>query len=261
MTPFTIAVPGGTLTGERRGGTGMPLIFAHGFGGSRRDWDDVIAAFPPDVPIVTYDQRGFGDSFAEAGRAFSHVEDLLVLLDALQIARADLCGVSLGGATVLGAALLAPRRVRRLVLVSPMLAGWSWSEPWVEQWKAIGRAARSGEITQARALWFDHPLFATLRASPQAAALRQSIARFAGQQWVRDDQRVEPPMAERLHAIAAPTLLLTGGLDLPDFRLMADRIAAAIPHVQRIDDPAAGHLLTLERPGEIAAAMATFLLP
>ncbi|MET1162041.1 MAG: hypothetical protein ABWY48_05825, partial [Pseudoxanthomonas sp.] len=102
-------------------------------------------------------------------------------------------------------------------------------------------------------------LFAPVREGPRAGELRQSIAAFAGRQWVQDDQRADLPMVERLHALAAPTLLLTGGLDLPDFRLMADQIAAASPMVERIDDPDAGHLLTLERPNEVAKAMTAFL--
>lgn len=66
-------------------------------------------------------------------------------------------------------------------------------------------------------------------------------------------------MVERLHAVSAPTLLLTGGLDLPDFRIMADLIDAAIPSIIRRDDPAAGHLLTLERTEEVTAAITAFL--
>ena len=259
-TPFRIAVDGGVLVGERTGGEdGVPLVMVHGFGGSRGDWEAVTQALPAAIPTLTYDQRGFGETYSEEGHAFSHAEDLLALLDALDIARVDLCGMSLGGSTVLGCTLAAPERIRRLVLVSPMLGGWSWSAEWVDLWKAIGRAARGGSMAQARALWFDHPLFATVREGPHAEVLQQQIAAFAGQQWIRDDQLPEPPMAERLSGIDTPTLLLTGGLDWPDFRIMADRIEHALPNVQRIDDPAAGHMLTIERPAEIAAAISAFV--
>jgi 2-succinyl-6-hydroxy-2,4-cyclohexadiene-1-carboxylate synthase len=260
VSAFAVEVEGATLVGERRDGAGgVPLVLVHGFGGSRRDWDPVVQALPPSQPILSYDQRGFGESEARAGVPFSHGCDLIALLEALRIEQADLCGVSLGGATVLDCAIDAPQRVRRLVLVSPMLGGWSWSCAWVELWKAIGRAARAGNIEQARTMWYEHPLFAPVRAGPRALELRQSIAAFAGRQWVQDDQRGTMPMVERLHLVAAPTLLLAGGLDLPDFRLMADMIAGACPAVERIDDLEAGHLLTLERPDEVAAAMTAFL--
>ena len=259
-TPFRIAVDGGALVGERTGGEdGVLLLMVHGFGGSRGDWSAVTQALPAAISTLTFDQRGFGESYGEEGHAFSHAEDLAALLDALHIARVDLCGMSLGGATVLGCALAAPERVRRLVLVSPMLGGWSWSAEWVALWKEIGRAARNGNMIQARALWFDHPLFATVREGLHANLLQQQIGAFAGQQWVRDDQLPEPPMATRLSGIDVPTLLLTGGLDWPDFRIMAQRIEDALPEVRRIDDPTAGHMLTIERPVEIGAAISAFV--
>lgn len=260
MTPFAAKVPGATLVGERRGlSDGVPLILVHGFGGTHHDWDRIASALQNSRPIIVYDQRGFGTSLGENGAPFSHSDDLIALLDALEIERADLCGISLGGATVLGCAISAPERVRRLVLVSPMLGGWSWSSEWIEKWKAIGRAARSGEMDRARQLWFKHPLFAPVRSGPHADELWQAIAAFQGKQWVQDDQRAQLPMVEMLHTISAPTLLLTGGLDLPDFCLMADLIEGAVAAVTRIDDPSAGHMLTLERPTATAVAIARFL--
>lgn len=260
VSGFAVTLDGATLVGERRDGQrSVPLLLVHGFGGSRRDWDPVLAALDGEVSTIAYDQRGFGESSAEPGVSFSHANDLVALLDAFELDQVDLCGLSLGGATALGCALDAPERVRRIVLVSPMLAGWSWSEEWIALWKAIGRAARAGELETARSLWWQHPLFATTRESPRAELLHRSIANFSGRQWVQDDQRDEWPMVERLHAVEAPTLLLTAALDLPDFRLMAELIEAAIPNIARRDDPAAGHLLTLERAAEVAAAMSAFL--
>lgn len=256
---FAIAVEGATLVGERRGGDGVPLVLVHGFGGSRHDWLPVIDALPADLAVIAYDQRGFGESVAEQGAAFSHGNDLVALLDALELPRVDLCGLSLGGATVIAAALAASDRVRRLALVSPMLAGWSWTDAWVERWKAIGRAARSGDMALARALWWDHPLFAPVRTTAHAELLHRSIAVFAGRQWIEDDQRPAMPMVDDLHRLTLPTLLLTGALDLPDFRLMADLVAGAAPSVTRIDYQGAGHMLPLERTGAVSAAIADFL--
>jgi 2-succinyl-6-hydroxy-2,4-cyclohexadiene-1-carboxylate synthase len=260
VTGFNVDLAGANLAGEFRRGSGkVPLVLVHGFGGSRRDWDAVVAGLGSDTPVIAYDQRGFGKSRAEPGVPFSHADDLAALLDTLALEQVDVCGLSLGGSTALGLALNAPERVRRLVLVSPMLAGWSWSAEWVELWKAIGRAARGGDLDLARSLWWQHPLFATTRATAGAAMLEQSIASFAGRQWVQDDQRDDSPMASRLHAVRTPTLLLSGGLDLADFRRKGDVLETAIPDIMRIDDPSAGHLLTLERPEAVAAAISDFL--
>lgn len=258
---FEAPVDGGVLRGERHDAEGVPLVLVHGFGGSRRDWDGVIAHLPPSLPRIAYDQRGFGESTAQTGAPFSHAKDLASLLDRLDVDRVDLCGLSLGGATAIGCALQVPDRVRRLVLVSPMLAGWSWTPEWVTAWKAIGQAARAGDIDRARDLWWSHPLFATTRDQPAGALLRESIDSFHGAQWVQDDQSPQLPMVERLHCLQMPVLLLTGAHDLPDFRLMADLIAAAVPHVTRIDHEDAGHLLNLEEPARVASQVAAFLAP
>lgn len=259
VTPFRIDLPHATLAGDRREGSGTPLVLVHGFGGSRRDWDALVAALPPDLPVIAYDLRGFGQSSGEPAVPFSHAEDLLALLDTLGVAQADLCGMSLGGATVLNVALDHPERVRRLVLVSPLMVGWSWTQEWIDRWKAIGRAARGGDMQAARELWWQHPLFDTTRASPAAPMLQASIAAFHGRQWVEDDQRPELPDIDRLTDLAAATLLLTGERDTEDFRLIADLIAAAGKDVWRIDHADAGHMLNFEIPGTIGAEIARFL--
>lgn len=256
---FTIDLPGASLVGEHRPGSGTPLVLVHGFGGSRRDWEPLIAALPPEIDLVTIDQRGFGDSVGEPGIAFSHADDLLALLDARGIARADLCGMSLGGATALNFTLSHPDRVRRLVLVSPLMVGWSWTSDWIERWKQIGRAARAEDMTTARELWWQHPLFETTRKSVAADRLKSSINAFHGRQWVQDDQRPELPDVDRLADHATPTLLLTGKRDTEDFRLIADAIAVAGQDVTRVDLADAGHMLNLEIPDVIAGEIASFV--
>ncbi len=257
--PFRIDLDSAALVGERRDGTGIPLVLAHGFGGSRHDWQPLIAALPADLPLIAYDQRGFGDSTGEPGVPFSHTEDLLTLINRLGIAQIDLCGMSQGGAMALNFALSHPERVRRLVLVSPGMVGWSWSDDWVDKWKQVGRLARSGDMGAARDLWWQHPFFETTRNSSAAPLLRASIDAFHGQQWVKDDQRRELPDIDRLTELASPTLLLSGALDVPDFRLIAELIEGAGQNVTRIDHADAGHMLILEIPDTIAGEVAQFL--
>ena len=250
---------GATLAGVRRDGEGAPLVLIHGFGASHRDWQGLIDALPSKLAIIAYDQRGFGDSKAPQGRAYSHGQDLLALLDALDLRKVDLRGMSLGGATALNFALDHPNRVRRLILVSPLMVGWSWSEDWIERWKQIGRAARAGDMASARELWWQHPLFESTRASPAAHALKASIDAFHGQQWVGDNQHQALPDLDRLGHLAVPTLLLTGTLDTVDFRHIGDAIAALGAQVTRIDYADAGHMLNFEMPGRIARDIVDFL--
>ncbi|KQM13783.1 alpha/beta fold hydrolase [Novosphingobium sp. Leaf2] len=257
--PFRIPVDGAAIEGELHARDGVPLVLVHGFGGTRRDWDALIPDLAGDRPLLTYDQRGFGQSTTASGQAFSHADDLLAVLDGLEIERADLCGMSLGGATVTGFALDHPERVRRLVLASPLLAGWRWSADWIERWKAIGRAARAGDLALARALWWHHPLFDSVRETPGGAVQHSAIAQYHGDQWIRDDQRASGPDADRLAGLRMPMLLLVGERDLPDFRGIAYTITTRAPDVTRIDYAGIGHMLNLEAPHAIARDILRFL--
>lgn len=255
---FTVSVPGGEIAGEQRDAPGEPLVLIHGMGGSRASWDRLVAALPAHLPLLRYDLRGFGQSTGEDGVAFSHADDLLALLDARGIERATLVGLSLGGGVALNFALSHPERLARLVLVSPAMVGWEWSDAWKALWRGVASAARSGHMELARERWAAHPMFAKLDAAA-TAEFRAELATYPGRQWLRDDQRPELPDVDRLHTLAMPTLLLSGASDVPDMRLIADVIAAAAPGVTRIDYTGAGHMLHVERTAEVAGAIAGFV--
>lgn len=281
---FTVEVEGATISGEVRaspcvpakagtsGGNGTqppeapafaaaPLVLLHGMAGERHDWDRLIAALPADLPILRYDLRGFGKSEAEDGLAYSHTDDLLAVFDALGITAAPVLGLSMGGGVALNFALSHPGRVSRLVLVSPAMVGWEWSDEWKGQWRAVSRAARAGDLALARELWWQHPMFAMVREADAGAELRRAIEAYHGRQWARDSQRDEWPDIDRLSTLATPTLLLTGAHDIADMRLIAEVIEATAPDVRRIDYAGAGHMLHIERAAEVAEAVARFVTP
>ena len=251
---FSVTVEGATIHGETRG-ENPALVLLHGLGGSRATWDRVVAALPPHLPLLRYDLRGFGISSMDADIEFSHADDLLAVLDSQGISKATVVGLSLGGATAINFTIDHPERVERLIAVSPALVGWQWSDEWRERWRSISRAARAGDIDQARRLWWDHPLFDTTRKSDGADELRRSIDAYSGQVWVKDPQRRAMPDIDRLHLIETPTLLLTGELDLPDFRLIADLLEASVPDIQRNDYAGAGHMLPLGVAAQVASAI------
>jgi 3-oxoadipate enol-lactonase len=96
----------------------VPLVLCHGAGGNHASWFQQVAVFATERPVVVWDQRGYGRSTDRADRSGPEVAaaDLLAVCDHLGITRADLVGQSMGGYTVVGAALARPSLARSLVL-------------------------------------------------------------------------------------------------------------------------------------------------
>lgn len=261
MAQLQVSVPGASLVVETAGDGEPPLVLLHGLAGDRTLWDFVWDDLATGRRAIRYDLRGFGGSVALNDAPFRHSRDLSALLRALEIERCDLMGVSLGGSVALNFALDHPERIRRLVLISPGMTAWEWSDDWRARWRTIVETARAGNVSGARELWWNHPLFATARASPAAATkLREVLQAYSGAIWTEGDHE-EPAMPDldRLPLLDVPTLLLTGAADLPDFGAIAQVIKAAAPDVRRVDYAGAGHMLNLERPKAVAAEVIAFL--
>ena len=98
-------------------GSGPPLILLHGGNLDSGMWDDDVPVFAKTWRVVRMDQRPYGRS-GLAADGYSNVEDLRALLDHLQIAKAHVVGLSLGGRTAIDFVLTYPARVDRLVLAA-----------------------------------------------------------------------------------------------------------------------------------------------
>src|SRR5580704_2373745 len=112
-------VNGQRLRFDDSGGDGPPVILSHGFLMDREMFAPQIAAFAPEFRVITWDERGFGETEFD-GEPFTYwdsARDCLGLLDHLEIDRAVVGGMSQGGFLSLRTALLAPERVRALVLI------------------------------------------------------------------------------------------------------------------------------------------------
>src|SRR5437764_9439434 len=104
---------------EDSGGDGPPVILSHGFLMDREMFAPQVEALSPEFRVITWDERGFGETEFD-GQPFTYwdsAQDCLGLLDQLGIQEAVLGGMSQGGFLSMRAALLAPERVRALVLI------------------------------------------------------------------------------------------------------------------------------------------------
>lgn len=96
-------------------GEGEPILFIHEFAGDHRSWEPQVRAFSRRHRCVTYAARGYPPSAVpDDPAAYSQdhaVSDALAVLDALEIDRAHLVGLSMGGFCALHVGLRHPDRV------------------------------------------------------------------------------------------------------------------------------------------------------
>jgi len=100
-------------------GTGVPLVFIHGALLNSGLWTRQIETFSDLFECVAYDLRGHGRTGASNLRRYTvgtFADDLAEMLDALELRRPILCGLSMGGMIAQSFAAKYPERVRALVL-------------------------------------------------------------------------------------------------------------------------------------------------
>src|SRR3954447_13753836 len=131
-----------TLRAEQWPGEGPTVVLLHAGIADRRSWQSTAALLAP-RHVVTYDQRGFGESSSAAAK-FRHTDDLCRVLDVVSPKEpAYLVGSSMGGKVTLDLTLQHPERVAGLVLLAPAVSG----APGVEDVDA--ETQRLGDLLEA----------------------------------------------------------------------------------------------------------------
>ena len=114
----TALINGTTIAFKDSGGTGPVVILSHGFLMDHSMFDAQVEALRTQYRVITWDERGFGGTQATGEFTYwDSARDVLGLMDHLSIDTAVVGGMSQGGFLSLRTALLAPERVRALILI------------------------------------------------------------------------------------------------------------------------------------------------
>src|SRR5690349_9257645 len=99
-------------------GLGQAVVLLHGYPFNRSLWSGQVNALSNSYRVITPDLRGLGESDATPGAATMNrmAQDVAALLDQLEISRAVVGGLSMGGYVALAFYKQFPSRVRALVL-------------------------------------------------------------------------------------------------------------------------------------------------
>jgi aminoacrylate hydrolase len=196
-----------------------PLILSSGLGGSAQYWAPNIAALAKRFHVIAYDHRGTGRSDRAALASLSiddMADDVVMLLDHLDVARAHLLGHALGGLIGMTLALRRPERLHRLVVVN----GWARLEAHTARCfdarLALLRRVGVGAYIAAQPIFLYPANWLTLNADVVAAELAAQRAHFPDSATV--EQRIAAIRAfdvhDRMGEITVPMLAVSSEDDI-----------------------------------------------
>jgi pimeloyl-ACP methyl ester carboxylesterase len=254
------------LAGQRWPGDGPEVVLLHAGIADTRSWREVAPKLAAGATALAYDRRGFGDS-APSAEPFTHLGDLLAVLDQHATGKVWLVGSSAGGMVALDAALAAPDRVAGLVLLAPAVSGAPEPEldPGTQRLAdLIDEAAAAGDLDEVNRLetwiWLDGPAGPEGRVSGPARALTLDMNAICLRNGVPEGAG-SSGLATWAHLaeIDAPAVVACGERDIPALMARSRDLATRIPRAQHHVLPGMAHLPYLERPAAIVGLVAEAL--
>jgi 3-oxoadipate enol-lactonase len=242
------------VTGEKNA---PPVLLSHSILSSGDMWAEQAALLTRrGLRVICADTRGHGKSSAPQGpyEMDDLVADAVAVLDALDIERVHLVGLSLGGMMGFGLGILHPERVASLVLCDARAdAPPAFAAPWDERIRIASSEGCAALAVSTTERWFGKPFVdahSQIATRFREGAGATSVEGFVG--CARAIQGLD--YLSRVGLITAPTTLIVGANDGPLPQAMADiqkQISGAMLEVI----PGAGHLPNIDQPEAFNAAL------
>ena len=243
-------------------GHGLPVVLLHAFPLNRTMWEPQIATLFGECRCIAPDLRGFGDSPKSGPWSMDRfADDVAALLDALQIEKAVIAGLSMGGYVSLAMWRRHRARVRALVLADTRAAA-DTDEGKQKRDELIALARREGPSAVANRQITG--LIGRSTREKQPELVNQIRTMMAGESvegivGALQAMRERPDSTDLLAGIDVPTLVIVGEEDVVTPVKEARAMAAAIRGCRLEVIPEAGHLSNLERPAAFNAALSDFV--
>jgi len=230
-----IDVGGYALRARTLGEGERTFVLVHGFADTMDAWGGVATTLAGRGRVVLLDQRGHGYSAGPPGPyAWEDLgKDLLAVADDLGVGTAVWIGHGLGGIACLFAALQAPERVERLVLLGTATEADAEQENWCREIIKAGRMNALQGIA--------HSIFGPISRKQVEGTAGPLIELARRMETLRAE-----PITARMTAVTCPTLVLAGENDPAKSKALADGLPNAtyetlggLSHFAHKKDPAA----------------------
>jgi 3-oxoadipate enol-lactonase len=245
----------------RECGSGQPVVFLHGLGGTRTSWGAQLRGLGDRLHCIAWDMPGYGDSEHVTPLTYASIARRLVdLIDLLELECVDLVGFSFGGMHALHTALSFPDRIRRMVLAdtSPAFGmDGTRREDWIRSRLAPIDAGRMPADVAAQVVdaITAIPLSGEIRDETIGSFARISARGFRAAVECLPDNDVRAD----LHRIDHPTLVIVGELDRETPVTYSEVLHEGLVNSRLQVLDGVGHLSPCEAPDDFNGLVADFL--
>lgn len=244
-------------------GSGPVVVFLHGFPFDRSMWRGQVERLSASFRVIAPGLRGHGETTFTSGPSTMEemAEDVVALLDELNVPRAVVCGLSMGGYVALALYRAHPSRVRALVLADTRAKADTEDARRTREENAR-RALAEGmgpivdsmlpKLLSERTRVREPETVARVREMMLGVKPEGAAAALRGMALRRDQTDLLPK-------IDVPVLVLVGSEDIVTPPSDAEAMHALIEGSRLQVVEGAGHVSNVERPGEFDRALAEFL--
>lgn len=215
-------------------GEGAPALLIGGLGDTVESWQFQLDGLADRYRLIAFDNRGAGRTAMPEGPLSVQVmaDDAAAVLWALDVPSAHVAGFSGGSVIAQEVALRHPEAVRSLVLQST----WATMDRYLRSWAQFIRwlvAAAPSERAFLEGFFLDIYTPRSHNDGTVGQIVDEALA-FPHKQSAEDVQRhidafIEHDAYDRLPEVAAPTLVLAGGLDTVTRPSLGRAVARRIP--------------------------------
>ena len=261
---LSIAVNDFNLSYDDVGEGSIPIIFLHGFPFDKTMWQVQLEFLKSSYRLIACDIRGFGKSTDEESPLSMDLfaDDLIQFIDNLNIEKAIICGLSMGGYIALNAMKRFPDRFDALILCDTQCIA-DTAEAKEKRFKAIKDIEEDGVFD------FNEGFIKKVFHKDSIENKKELVRDVRNVVFSNSDHVMKQGLlaiAERsetcsiLNEINVPTLILCGREDEVTPLVQSEMMHAAVEgsELRVIDN--AGHVSNLEQPDEFNKYLLDFLI-
>ncbi len=252
-------------------GSGAPVVFVHEFAGDYRSWEPQVRYLSRRYRCIAFNARGWPPSeVPQAVNSYSQAracDDIRAVLDGLEIDKAHIVGLSMGGLATLHFGVTYPDRARSLLVGG---AGYGSERGERDKFRSeavviAGKLEKEGMAAFAEAYAYGPTRVQFENKDPRGfAEFKAMLAEHSAKGATNTQlgvQRERPSIFDleaQLAKLTVPMLVVTGDEDWPCL-LPGVFIKRTCPSAALLVIPNSGHAINIEEPGAFNAALAEFL--